>query len=200
MTTMNRSLRPVVLVAAAAFAMACGHDSPSQVPLRHVPVTARVASVERVTQAATLEVYGLVQPTQQATVSSRVTGPVVAIRVAAGARVDKGSPLLEIQPEASAGQVAQVQGALAQAQAGLALAERNHQRYVALHAERAASDLELDLSRCNSSRPGAPSSRPAARPVARRRGAEAVVRAPFPARVVHRWWRWATSPRRAVRW
>lgn len=185
MTTISRNLRPLVLLAGAYLAVGCGHDAPSQAPQRISPVTAHVAPVERVTEAATQEVYGLVQPTRQAVVSGRVTGPVVSILVAAGTRVEKGSPLLEIQPEVSAGQMGQAQGALAQASAALALAERNHQRYLALHAEKAASELELDLSlmQLDQAR-GAVEQARGALQSASAVAAEAVVRAPFTARVV----------------
>ena len=143
MTTIVRRLPSLALV---AFATACGHGPADQAPARPEPVRARIAGGEGRPRKP-IEAYGLVQPARQAFVSSRLMGPVVAIHVLAGAQVDRGQPLLEIQPETSQGQLSQARGALAQAQAAFALAERNEQRFAALHAEKAASDLELDMAR-----------------------------------------------------
>ena len=57
---------------------------------------------------------------------------VTAVHANAGDHVEKGQLLLEIDPQTSKGQVAQARGAQAQAQAGLALAERNYERFQAL--------------------------------------------------------------------
>ena len=183
MTTTIRIL-PAALLAIALTA-ACGHHAAEQAPALLSPVTARLASVEKISEGKAIEAYGLVQPAREASVSSRVMGPVVALHVAAGARVRRGQALLEIGPETSQGQVVQARGALAQAQAALALAERNHQRYAALHAEKAASDVELDMARMQRDQArGAVEQAEGAVQVASSVAAEAVVRAPFAARVV----------------
>jgi RND family efflux transporter MFP subunit len=74
-------------------------------------------------------------------------GNVVAVRVKAGDPVKAGDVLVEIDPQTARGQESQAKGALAQARAGLALAERNFQRFEALARTSAASDLELDMAR-----------------------------------------------------
>lgn len=112
-------------------------------------------------------------------------GQVVALHVAAGTRVSRDQPLLEIQPALSDGQLAQARGALAQAQAAFALAERNERRFAALHAEKAASDLELDMARMQLEQArGAVQQAEGAVQAAGSVAADAVVRAPFAARVV----------------
>jgi RND family efflux transporter MFP subunit len=113
-------------------------------------------------------------------------GPVVAIHVTSGARVARGQSLIEIQPEASEGQLAQAAGALSQAQAGLALAERNYRRFEVLHGEGAASDLELDMAKMEFERArGAVEQAQGAVRAATSVANESVVRAPFSGRVVN---------------
>jgi RND family efflux transporter MFP subunit len=112
-------------------------------------------------------------------------GPVVAIHVTAGSAVANGQRLLEIQPETTEGQLAQASGALSQAQAARALAERNYRRFEALHAEGAASDLELDMARMEFERAqGAVEQAEGAVQAATSVAGESVVRAPFSGRVV----------------
>ena len=67
--------------------------------------------------------------------------------VEAAEALPDGQLLLEIDPQAAKGQLAQAQGALSQARAALALAERNHERFKALAEVRAASELEVDMAR-----------------------------------------------------
>jgi RND family efflux transporter MFP subunit len=80
-------------------------------------------------------------------VASRVVALVTAVHVRVGERVRAGQPLVSIDATAALGQLAQAEGALAQAIAALALAERNHERFRALAATGAASELELDAAR-----------------------------------------------------
>ncbi len=147
---MSRSHRRIVvpaILATAVALVACGGHDAARAEAELAPVTATVVPVEQAVDEQMIEVRGTVQPAREATVSSRVTGPVLAVKVRAGQNVSAGQTLIEIQAEASDGQLAQASGALAQARAALALAERNYQRYQALHAENAASDLELDMAK-----------------------------------------------------
>jgi len=147
---MSRSHRRIftpAIVAAAVALVACGGHDAERADAELAPVTATVVPVERSADDRRIEVRGTVQPARESSISSRVTGPVLAVKVRAGQNVSAGQTLIEIQAEASDGQLAQASGALAQARAALALAERNYQRYQALHAENAASDLELDMAK-----------------------------------------------------
>jgi RND family efflux transporter MFP subunit len=171
---------PVLITAAG-----CGHHDAEQAPAQFEPMTVRTAAVERVATVRPIEVRGLVQPAREAFVSSRAMGPVTAIHVTAGSAVAKGQPLLQIQPEASEGQLAQATGALSQAEAGLALAERNFRRFEALHGDGAASDLELDMARMEYERAqGAVKQAEGAVRAATTVAGESEVRAPFAGRVV----------------
>ncbi len=112
---------------------------------------------------------------------------VTAVHVDLGDEVRAGQLLLSIDPSAAEGQVAQARGAQAQAEAGLALAQRNFERYQALAATHSASELELDLARTqlDQARGAVEAARgavEAARSVAR----ESRVVAPFAGRVAAR--------------
>ena len=184
----TRIPRPVTLslvLAVAILAGACGSHEAELAFAELSPVSVTLASVERSTDAKAIEVRGTVHPTRQASLSSRVMGPVVAVKVRAGDTVRAGQTLIEIQAETSDGQLAQAGGALAQAKAALALAERNYQRYEALHAESAASELELDMARMQYEQAlGAVTQAEGAVQAATSVASESVVKAPFAARVV----------------
>lgn len=141
--TTFRSMAGVVTVALAA----CGgsHDGGKQAA--PAPVAAAVAPVRAVAVPQSVELFGTVEAERTAAVSSRVMATVTAVRVRPGDTVRPGQVLVEIDAETARGQEAQALGALAQAQAAYALAERNLERYRALSAAKAAADLELDMAR-----------------------------------------------------
>jgi RND family efflux transporter MFP subunit len=185
MTSLQRFFTALAPLAAAALAVGCGHDEPRTAGVELEPISATVAEVEVMRENKSIEVRGVVQPARQADVSSRVTGPVVALRVNSGSVVAKGQTLLEIQPEVSGGQLSQAEGALAQAQATLLLAQRNYERYQSLHAENAASDLELDMARMQYGQAkGAVKQAEGAVRSAQAVANESAVMAPYPARVI----------------
>jgi RND family efflux transporter MFP subunit len=170
---------------AIIFSVGCGHEEPHTTTASLEPLKVEITEVSLVSETKAIEVRGVVQPARQASVSSRVMGPVIALKVNAGSSVAKGQTLLEIQPEAADGQLAQARGALTQAQAALALAERNLQRYEALHAEKAASELELDMARMQFEQAiGAVEQANGAVKSASSVASESVVRAPFAGRVI----------------
>jgi len=185
---MNAGNRPLVIlvpIVAMMLSFGCGHDEPHHAASDLQPVAVSTVEVELVSDVKPIEVRGVIQPARQAMISSRAMGPVVALRVRAGDMVSKGQTLLEIQPAQSDGQLAQAEGALAQATAGLALAERNFQRFQALHAENAASDLELDVARMQYEQArGAVAQANGAVQTASSVADESQVRAPFAARIV----------------
>ncbi len=184
---MNKTIRVALpaLVLAISFLFGCQSTESERSEATFEPIQGHLVSVERIREGKAIEVYGIVQPTRQSFVSGRVVGAVVAVLVEAGDVVSKGQELLKIQPELIEGQVAQAKGALAQAQAAYSLAEKNYQRFRNLHKKQAASDLELDMARMQFEQ--------ASGAVEQARGAvssassvaeDAVVRAPFAARIV----------------
>lgn len=182
----TRTLLSVTLALAMGGAIIGCHDEQTErAEMKADPVHAHLATVEKVVEGKPIEVYGIVQPARQSFVSSRVMGPVIAVRVAAGDVVKKGQILLSIKPQTIEGQVSQAEGALAQAQAALALAEKNFHRYERLHEQQAASDLELDMARMQYEQAqGAVQQAQGAVKSASSVADEATVKAPYPARVV----------------
>jgi RND family efflux transporter MFP subunit len=140
-------LGPLAL-ALSVGAVACGgaaHDErKASEPAAISATTARAEAAEIPKRIA---LYGTVEAERTAAVSSRVMGNVVAVRVKAGDSVQAGDVLVEIDPQTARGQESQAKGALAQASAALALADRNYQRFQALAKTNAASELELDMAR-----------------------------------------------------
>lgn len=150
-------------------------------------LSAPIVVAERLEVPRTLELYGTVEADRTASVSSRVTAQVTVVHAAAGDAVRRGQVLLEIDPQAARGQVAQARGALAQASAALALAERNYERYRALAESEAASELELDMARMEYERSrGAVEQAEGALAAASSVAADSRVTAPFDGRIVRR--------------
>jgi RND family efflux transporter MFP subunit len=188
MSKLQHTATLIIVLGLVVLTTACGsnHEQEPAAPIGP-PIQARAATVERISESQLIEVYGIVQPARMSFVSARVMGPVVSVRVDSGDTVRTGQTLIEIQPEVGDGQVAQAQGALAQARAALLLAERNLQRYASLHAENAASEVELDMARMQAEQArGAVSQAEGAVKAATSVAADAKVRAPFTARVVER--------------
>jgi membrane fusion protein, multidrug efflux system len=136
-----------IVTTLALLAASCGGGHETVVSPAAPAVRAELASVAELAAAQKVELYGTVSADRSAAVSSRVMATVTAVLVGAGDTVRIGQTLIEIDPSTADGQAAQARGALAQAQAGLALAERNYQRFQSLAAKQAASELELDLAR-----------------------------------------------------
>src|SRR5664280_656469 len=135
----------VLLGMFAIAAAACGGGvKGSETPL--APVGAKVVKVEAGQVPQVVDLYGTVEAERTAAVSSRVMATVTAVRVQPGDVVRQGQVLVEIDPATTRGQEGQARGGLAQAQAALALAERNLERFKALAAKGAASELELDMA------------------------------------------------------
>jgi len=122
-------------------------------PARHGPeapppaVRARTAVAERREVGARVELQGTVEADRRSSLAARVMAVVADVLVEEGERVGAGQTLLTLDPGTAEAQVAQARGALAQAEAALLLARRNHERFEALAAGDAASALEADQAR-----------------------------------------------------
>jgi len=79
-TRLTIALAPI---AAIVFTTACGHDEPHRTGADLEALNVEVVKVERLTGPRPIDVRGTVQAARQATVSSRVMGPVVALKVRA---------------------------------------------------------------------------------------------------------------------
>lgn len=145
---MSSTTAKILLGASILLLAACGREPAGEAGAApEAVVRARLVSVEKAQMAGTVELPGTVEADRTADISSRVMALVTAVRVQVGDTVRRGQVLVEIDPQTAAGQLGQAQGGLAQARAALALAERNYERFKALAATGAASELELDMAR-----------------------------------------------------
>lgn len=126
---------------------ACGGSEPPARPPEPAAVTARLGLAERLREREEIALAAVVEADRVTSVASRVMALVTAVHVRVGDEVRAGQALLAIDPTAAQGQVGAAQGALAQAEAALTLAARNHERFAALAGKNAASALELDTAR-----------------------------------------------------
>jgi RND family efflux transporter MFP subunit len=133
---MRRTIIPFLVVAAA-----CGSAPPSP-PGSAVPVAVRTATVARQRVPRTFEAGGVVRAATTATLASRITAPVLSMRVAAGDRVRAGQVLVVFDGrdlEANHARAAAEVMVLERAQTGAA-------------ADRAVAEAELTLARTSQSR------------------------------------------------
>lgn len=145
--TLSTHPRLALMGTALLLAAACGGPAPVEPTATALTLEATLTQAERLEVPSVVDLSGVVEAERTAAVSTRVMAMVEAVRVQAGDTVAKGQLLLVIDPQAAEGQLAQAKGALAQGRAGLALAERNFERFQALAASDAASELELDTAR-----------------------------------------------------
>jgi len=183
-------MKKLWIVPAAALAVllvGCGHKEAAVEPVAPAPVQATVVAVEAVEAPRLIELQGVVMPEKETYLSSRAMGPVVKVLANAGDLVRKGDLLVEIQQDLSHGQLSQAKGGLAQAEAALALASRNFERFRKLHEKAACSELELDMARMQHEQAkGAVEQAKGAVAAAGSVADESAVRAPFDAVVVER--------------
>jgi membrane fusion protein, multidrug efflux system len=166
---------------------ACSGGEPATPPAAAGTVRAELGQAERGQAPKAVELFGSVEAEQTATVAARIMARVTAVRAQPGDVVGKGQPLLDIDPVAAGGQVAQAAGARSQARAGLVLAERNYERFKALAAVDAASELELDMARMQYEQAqGAAEQAEGAVTAASSVAADSRVVAPFTGRVVRK--------------
>lgn len=110
----------------------CQRPPPSEVPVTLPLATVHTHPVETQSRPQTRLLSGIVRPYEHATVAARVMGTVSHDRLAVGLAVQSGDVLVQI----TAGEIA---AQLEQAQAALALAQRNYDREATLAEKGAAA-------------------------------------------------------------
>jgi RND family efflux transporter MFP subunit len=119
--------------------------------------------------------------------ASKVMGNVIEIRKRAGQSVRRGEVVIVIDSQDVSGQIAQAEGALAQARAAATLAETNLKRFEQLLSRGSASQLELDQARFQAETArGAVTQAEGAVATARSYSSYAEIPSPFSGRVVDR--------------
>ncbi len=108
------------------------------------PVTINVATAGRGEMSVKLDAIGTVTPTFTATINSQVSGQVVAVHYREGQTVQKGTPLLDIDPRPYQATLDTALGALARDRGVLAQAAMDLQRYQAAWSRNAIAKQQLD--------------------------------------------------------
>jgi RND family efflux transporter MFP subunit len=183
---MNRY--PIAYVVSTVLAVACAPNHPETTTARTpASVDGTVTAVTDTTIAAQLDIAGVAEPFQQATLSTKLMGSVVAVLVREGDLVSAGQPLVRIDARDLTAKAAQAAAAVADAEANRREALAQATRIRALYADSAATKAQLDGAETGLSR--AEAAIQATRAGAAELGAVAeysVVRAPFAGVVTRR--------------
>ncbi len=93
------------------------------------PVTLTVATATKGNIGVYLDAIGTVTPVYTASITSQVTGPVIAVHFTEGQVMSKGAPLIDIDPRPFQATLLQAQGTLERDEAILAQATMDRDRY-----------------------------------------------------------------------
>lgn len=128
--------------------MACEAPPPAKPKPRDLPpATVQIQTLELDSGKGQLEAVGRVKYKRESTVSARVMGRVIDVRVKSGDTVRKGQVLLRIDDRDARGRVDQARGALTSAKAAAEVAKQMLERFEKLRAQDAASKAKLDKAR-----------------------------------------------------
>jgi len=111
------------------------------------PVAVSTLTLAPTTLPRTVEGVGSLRSAREAELASKVMGSVIEIRKRAGDQVRQGEVVIVIDSEDVIGQIAQAEGALAQARAAATLAKTNLDRFEKLLSRGSASQLEYDQAK-----------------------------------------------------
>lgn len=164
---------PVLLIAALLQLSCHQSEDPDQALSAGPPIEAPVIAVEGVVQTVYEQVVGSVQPELQATVASKATGHIVEMHAVPGQTVEKDQPLARIETP-------QLVAAMARADAALANAQSEAERYRGLSDSGSVSQREIDRVET------ALQVATAERDQIKSQLDEADIRAPFAGRITHK--------------
>jgi membrane fusion protein, multidrug efflux system len=124
------------------------HDETTKAPSRRGagggPVALTVATATKGNIGVYLDAIGTVTPVYTASITSQVTGPVIAVHFTEGQIVGKGAPLVDIDPRPFQATLLQAQGTLERDEAILAQATMDRDRYRDAWARNAIPKQTLD--------------------------------------------------------
>lgn len=134
---------------ALGLTLGCGERKTSEESTAQVGRTlaADVHTVQKVAMTQRIEVPGTVASEDQVQVASRLMGYIREIKVQEGQPVKAGQLLFVIDPTDIQGQVNQARAGLAQAEAALADAQSDYERFGALYKEEAIPKVQWDKVR-----------------------------------------------------
>ena len=108
------------------------------------PVTLTIATATKGNIGVYLDAIGTVTPVYTASITSQVTGPVIAVHFTEGQIVGKGAPLIDIDPRPFQATLLQAQGVLERDEAILAQATMDRDRFRDAWARNAIPKQQLD--------------------------------------------------------
>ncbi|MCA1978375.1 MAG: efflux RND transporter periplasmic adaptor subunit [Thiobacillus sp.] len=147
-TTSTRLMRAGALALAMSLIYGCGsHEDASTSAPAVRTVAADVMTVQPASLSLRVETPGTVASEDQVQVASRLMGYIREIKVEEGQAVKAGQLLFVVDPSDIQGQVSQARAGLAQAEAALADAKIDFERFGALYKEQAIPQLQWDKVR-----------------------------------------------------
>jgi len=157
------------------------HAQVKELPDAQVQITKVVAQ----NNAQVFESVGRVKNVRESMISSKAMGTITNVKVKAGDRVKKGQVLIRIDEKRIRGNVAQAQGALAQARAAKVIAKQMLDRFAKLKKADSASQAKYDKAQFDyDAAVGAVTQASGALTTARSYLNETIVKAPFAGTVV----------------
>ena len=129
-----------------ALTAACGSPKEDAVEPKVTRVAGTVYAVKDTMLAAAVEASGTAAPLQQATLSTKLMGTVLAVLVSEGDAVVAGQPLVRIDARELAAKQTQVAASIAEAEAIRTDALTQASRIRALYADSAATRAQLDAA------------------------------------------------------
>jgi RND family efflux transporter MFP subunit len=185
MTSRQNSTRTLpaiglLVVSLSALASACGPARETQDAAAPSRLAGSVYTVRDTTLEAVFEAAGVASPVRQATLSTKLMGTVLDVRVREGDVVTAGQPLVRLDARDLAAKQAQVAASIDEAEAMRRDAITQTSRIRALYADSAATRVQLDASQTGLARAeaGARAAHAAAAEL-QAVSAYAVIRAPF---------------------
>lgn len=142
MTRLNLSAFGGALLLTAA--SACTSSPPENAPSKAARIPGTVYIMKDTVVNGTFEASGIAAPLRQATLSTKLTGTVVAVLVSEGDAVVAGQPLVRLDARDIAARESQVAATVADAEAQFREAVRQTNRMRALYADSAATRAQLD--------------------------------------------------------
>ena len=153
MTTMILRRPSALLLAGMAFGSmfmaACGAEHEAESPATAttpVRVNGQTLVVKDTTVSTTFDASGVAEPLQQAMVSTKLMGTVIAVRVHEGDVVRAGQVLAEIDARDLTAKAAQVSASIADAEAMHKEASAHAARFTALYNDSAATKVQYDAA------------------------------------------------------
>lgn len=142
---MTNKIAAVLLIAfTTAIAGCTGSDEKQSAPAADSAVTVTVAAAAGGLENTTITGTGQVEAVQTANISTRVMGYITGVYVKAGDQVKQGQLLFKVSSNDIQAKQGQADAGIAQAEAMLASAQKDYDRFTALYKQQSATAKELD--------------------------------------------------------